>query len=67
MLYQTAQTCEYDVHVIADDIDEIGHVNNAVYLKWVQAAFLNDHIVARFLPLAPAALEPAETGGEGIV
>jgi acyl-CoA thioester hydrolase len=150
MLYQTAQTCEYDVDVIADDIDEIGHVNNAVYLKWVQAAvlhhwyrlapkeavaahlwvalkheisylhpaFLNDHIVvrvllekllgarafyntlinrgddvlaevnscwccldsatkkpvrlardivARFLPLARAALEPAEAGGKGIV
>lgn len=31
---------EYDIDVAADDIDEMGHVNNAVYLKWVQAAVL---------------------------
>ncbi len=37
---QAAQTYEYDVDVGADDIDEMGHVNNAVYLKWVQAAVL---------------------------
>lgn len=32
---------EYDVNVVAEDIDEMGHVNNAVYLKWVQAAVLH--------------------------
>lgn len=37
-----SQTSQYDVDVAADDIDEMGHVNNAVYLKWVQAAVL-DH------------------------
>jgi len=31
---------EYDLDVAADEIDEMGHVNNAVYLKWVQAAVL---------------------------
>ncbi|PKU25604.1 acyl-CoA thioesterase [Telmatospirillum siberiense] len=40
MTSQTIQTYEYDVDVAADDIDEMGHVNNAVYLKWVQAAVL---------------------------
>lgn len=37
---QSAQTYEYDVDVAADDIDEMGYVNNAVYLKWVQTAVL---------------------------
>jgi acyl-CoA thioester hydrolase len=41
MTSQTVQTYEYDVDVAADDIDEMGHVNNAVYLKWVQAAVLH--------------------------
>ncbi len=36
-----SQTYEYDVNVVAEDIDEMGHVNNAVYLKWVQAAVLH--------------------------
>lgn len=40
MTSQSIQTYEYDVDVAADDIDEMGHVNNAVYLKWVQAAVL---------------------------
>ena len=35
-----SKTFSYDVDVAADDIDEMGHVNNAVYLKWVQAAVL---------------------------
>ena len=26
------------VHVLPDDIDQMGHVNNAVHLKWVQEA-----------------------------
>lgn len=40
MTSQTAQIYEYDVNVAADDIDEMGHVNNAVYLTWVQTAVL---------------------------
>lgn len=31
---------EYPIHVVSDDIDFMGHVNNAVYLKWVQAAVI---------------------------
>jgi acyl-CoA thioester hydrolase len=42
MAPQTAQTFEYDVEVTATDIDDMGHVNNAVYLNWVQKAVL-DH------------------------
>lgn len=40
MTCQAAQICEYDVDVLRDDIDDMGHVNNAVYLRWVQAAVL---------------------------
>jgi acyl-CoA thioester hydrolase len=28
----------FDLPIASDDIDHLGHVNNAVYLKWVQAA-----------------------------
>jgi len=31
MIHQPLQT--YEVDVVADDIDELGHVNNVVYLK----------------------------------
>ena len=48
-----SQTYEYDVDVAAEDIDEMGHVNNAVYLKWVQAAVLNHW--RRFAPKEVAA------------
>jgi len=41
MTPQAARTYEYDVDVAADDIDEMGRVNNSVYLKWVQAAVLS--------------------------
>ncbi|HVI52125.1 MAG TPA: thioesterase family protein [Candidatus Sulfotelmatobacter sp.] len=44
---------EYDVNVVAEDIDEMGHVNNAVYLKWVQAAVL--HHWRRLAPKEAAA------------
>jgi len=37
---QAAQIFEYDVDVVAGDIDEMDHVNNAVYLNWVQEAVL---------------------------
>lgn len=53
MTSQTVQTYEYDVDVAADDIDEMGHVNNAVYLKWVQAAVLRHWY--RFAPKDVAA------------
>ncbi len=32
---------EYPIAITPDDIDHMGHVNNAVYLKWVQAAVVN--------------------------
>lgn len=31
-----SQQYQLAVHVIANDIDELGHVNNTVYLRWVQ-------------------------------
>jgi acyl-CoA thioester hydrolase len=40
MSQHAPQTYEYDLNVAAADIDEMGHVNNAVYLTWVQAAVL---------------------------
>ena len=30
------QPFEMDIHVQPEDIDELGHFNNVVYLKWVQ-------------------------------
>ncbi len=38
----TAIPYRYQVGIESDDIDFMGHVNNASYLKWVQAAVL-DH------------------------
>lgn len=32
---------EYPIDISPDDIDHMGHVNNAVYLKWVQAAVVS--------------------------
>ncbi len=32
----------YAIRIEADDIDALGHVNNAIYLRWVQAAVV-DH------------------------
>ncbi|MDO6414113.1 thioesterase family protein [Sphingomonas sp. BIUV-7] len=32
---------EFPISILADDIDFMGHVNNAVYLKWVQAAVVD--------------------------
>lgn len=40
MSASSTQTFEYHVDVVAGDIDDLGHVNNAIYLKWVQAAVL---------------------------
>lgn len=36
---------------LAEEIDELGHVNNAVYVRWVQ-----DAAVAHWFAVAPAAL-----------
>jgi acyl-CoA thioester hydrolase len=43
-----SQTFEYHPTIVADDIDEMGHVNNAVYLRWVQ-----ETIVAHWKSVAP--------------
>jgi acyl-CoA thioester hydrolase len=40
MRHQPTNTCDYELDVTVGDIDEMGHVNNAVYLTWVQAAVL---------------------------
>ena len=40
MLAQTARNFEYHLDVTDGDIDDMGHVNNAVYLQWVQTAVL---------------------------
>ena len=37
----TADPYDFRVDVVPDDIDFMGHVNNASYLKWVQAAVLS--------------------------
>jgi acyl-CoA thioester hydrolase len=33
-----SQAFHYPIGIRADDIDHMGHVNNSVYLKWVQEA-----------------------------
>ncbi|MBN2751388.1 MAG: thioesterase family protein [Rhodospirillaceae bacterium] len=38
MIAQTTQRFDFHVDVIDDDIDDMGHVNNTVYLRWVQTA-----------------------------
>lgn len=49
MTAATASMHEFPVAISPDDIDHMGHVNNAVYLKWVQAA-----VVAHWQRFAPA-------------
>jgi acyl-CoA thioester hydrolase len=39
----------YSVGIVPDDIDHMGHVNNSVYLKWVQEA-----VVRYWEKIAPA-------------
>jgi len=48
-----ANTYEYELDVVTGDIDEMGHVNNAVYLTWVQAAVVKHW--RRFAPQEAAA------------
>lgn len=40
---------DYRIDIVPDDIDFMGHVNNANYLKWVQEA-----VLAHWQKLAPA-------------
>jgi acyl-CoA thioester hydrolase len=40
MLPHDTATHDYPIDVEAGAIDELGHVNNAIYLNWVQAAVL---------------------------
>nr|WP_308423511.1 thioesterase family protein [Stakelama pacifica] len=40
---------QHDIAIAPDDIDFMGHVNNAVYLNWVQEA-----VVAYWEKIAPA-------------
>lgn len=44
----TALPYEFAVYVAPEDIDFMGHVNNASYLKWVQAA-----VISHWQHLAP--------------
>ena len=37
---------------LAEDIDELGHVNNAVYVRWVQ-----DAAIAHWLAVAPESMQ----------
>lgn len=40
---------QHDIHIEAHDIDFMGHVNNAVYLRWVQ-----DAVISYWQKVAPA-------------
>ena len=44
----TQDAFHYPVGILPDDIDHMGHVNNSVYLKWVQ-----DAVVRYWETLAP--------------
>ena len=44
----TALPYEFPIDVAQDDIDFMGHVNNASYLKWVQEA-----VISHWQALAP--------------
>ena len=45
----SASPSQFPIRVVADDIDFMGHVNNARYLNWVQ-----DAVLAHWQKLAPA-------------
>ena len=44
-----AATFHHPIGIVPDDIDHMGHVNNSVYLKWVQ-----DAVIRYWESLAPA-------------
>lgn len=46
---ENSRAFEIKIHIRPEDIDELGHVNNIVYLRWVQ-----DAAVAHWKALAPA-------------
>lgn len=48
----TSQKFQISAEVRPEDIDELDHVNNAVYLRWVQAA-----AVAHWREIAPADMQ----------
>jgi len=48
MTTDTQTDFRHRIEVGTDDIDHMGHVNNAVYLKWVQAA-----VIAHWRSFAP--------------
>jgi len=48
MTAQTAPTHKHVLAIVPEDIDFMGHVNNAVYLKWVQEA-----VIAYWQKVAP--------------
>ena len=45
---QAAEVFELTIHVEPEDIDEMGHVNNVTYLRWVQ-----DVATAHWMSAAP--------------
>jgi acyl-CoA thioester hydrolase len=54
-----AQQHDYPLAIVSDDIDFMGHVNNSIYLKWVQEAtiahwqrFASPSAVAAYLWIA---------------
>jgi acyl-CoA thioester hydrolase len=46
---EASRAFEVVIPVVADDIDDMGHVNNVVYLKWVNAVAVA-HWLARATP-----------------
>ncbi len=46
---QLPERFEIDLQITPDDIDQLGHVNNVVYLRWVQ-----DAAIAHWSATAPA-------------
>jgi acyl-CoA thioester hydrolase len=49
-MQSAAEPFELAIAIEASDIDQLGHVNNVTYLRWVQ-----DIAVAHWMSLAPAA------------
>lgn len=51
---QTAEVFELSISILAADIDQLGHVNNVTYVRWVQ-----DVAMAHWQAAAPAADQAA--------
>ena len=54
----SAKPFTFPIKVLPDDIDFMGHVNNARYLNWVQ-----DTVLAHWQKLAPAEEGASKAGG----